>query len=235
MTVQPSPQRRSVGRPSRLSREQVVAAALDLLSDEELDGFSVAKLGKRLNASAMSLYTYFPSRDALLDAVADEAFKSFEPPPADQDWRTYVIDWLERVTAHFRRYRVALAVIAWEEHMSAGWLRAWLPLVRTLAAVQPDPKRLTAALTWFSHASIGLINGRIRGPQTMAVLEEHVVDSFSAEDRKLLQTLYQRKRDWDAGWVLDFGFDNLVAGLERVLVEDASLQLKPGKGSGRSR
>lgn len=225
MSVQP-PQRRSAGRPSRLSREQVIAAAIGLLSEQGLEGFSVAKLGKRLDASAMSLYTYFPGRDALLEAVADEVFKSFEPPEPQEDWRDFVLDWLERLTAHFRQYRVALSVIAWEEHLSAGWLRAWLPLVRTLAAIQPDPERLAAALSWFSHASIGLINGRIVGPQNPAGLEDDAAVSFSAADREQLAILYRHHRARDTGWVLEFGFDNIVRGLERLLVEKAPLRMK---------
>lgn len=230
MTTEPTPPRRSVGRPSRLSREQVVAAALDLLNEQGLDGFSVAKLGRRLNASGMSLYTYFSSRDALLEAVADEVFKSYVPPRGDQDWRSYVIDWLERVAAHFQRYRVALSVIAWEEHLSTGWLRVWLPLVRTLAAVQPDAARLRAALNWFSHAAIGLINARVRGPQAIAALEAHVVSAFSQQDQDLLRVLYQEAPDPDQDWMLRFGFENLVAGLEQLLVGDAAHRPKtPGR------
>ena len=40
--------RRRAGRPSRLSRELVLAAALELLGDERTDQFSIAKLGKQI-------------------------------------------------------------------------------------------------------------------------------------------------------------------------------------------
>ncbi len=220
---QPQAQRRSAGRPSRLSRAQVIAAALNLLADDGLEGFSVAKLGKRLGASPMSLYTYFPGRDALLEAVADEAFKSFSPPSPQADWRDYVREWLREVAAHFEQYPIALRVIVWEDHLSAGWLRAWLPLVRTLAAVQPDAERLAAALSWFSHAAIGLINGRIMAPRDIADLDEDVAGAFSEEDRRQLRILQRHDRARDDRWVLAFGFDNLVSGLERLLVENAPL------------
>lgn len=230
ISPQPPP-RRPVGRPSRLSREQVIRAALELLNEGGLEAFSVAKLGKRLNASAMSLYTYFPSRDALLDAIADDVFKSFEAPCPDQDWRVYVREWLDRVAAHFRQHRVALTVIAWEEHLSVGWLRAWLPLVRVLATTQPDEERLAAALSWFSHSAIGLINARIRGPQNIVALGEVAGQRFAEADQKLLYAHIEGAKHLDPDWVFRFGFDNLVSGLEQILLDVPPAQRKSAAGA----
>ncbi|WP_311269572.1 TetR/AcrR family transcriptional regulator [Sphingobium sp. WCS2017Hpa-17] len=217
MTSVPSPLRRPAGRPSRLSRAMVVDAARDLLQEEGMDNFSVNKLGKRLRASAMSLYTYFESRDALLEAVADDVFTSFEPPPEASDWRHFVIAWLEAITSHFRRYPVALSVIAWEGHLSSGWLRAWLPLVKVLAAVQPDTRRLSDALSWFSHAAMGFIHGRLSVPNRLGEFDEAVLAGFPDEDRFLLETVFHHHRERGDTWVLDFGFTQLVAGLEALL------------------
>lgn len=53
-----------------LSRERIVAAALELIDDEGLDALTMRALGQRLGVEAMALYYYFPNKAALLEAVA---------------------------------------------------------------------------------------------------------------------------------------------------------------------
>jgi AcrR family transcriptional regulator len=64
-----------VGRTTRgrdpLTRERIARAALTLIDDEGLEGFSVRGLGQRLGIEAMSLYHHFPNKDAILDAVME--------------------------------------------------------------------------------------------------------------------------------------------------------------------
>lgn len=55
-----------------LSPETIRTAALALIDDEGLTGFSTRKLGRALGCEAMAIYWYFPSKDALLDAVVDK-------------------------------------------------------------------------------------------------------------------------------------------------------------------
>ncbi|WP_332687344.1 TetR/AcrR family transcriptional regulator C-terminal domain-containing protein [Devosia sp.] len=49
----------------------IVAAALDLLDAEGLDGLTMRKLADALGVQAPSLYWYFPGKPALLDAMAN--------------------------------------------------------------------------------------------------------------------------------------------------------------------
>lgn len=61
------------------------------------------KLGDRLRVEAMSLYRYFPSKDALLAGVVETVLANVVPPdPADPDWRGQVM-------ANARSIRGALA------------------------------------------------------------------------------------------------------------------------------
>ena len=92
------------GRTSEpLSRDRIAAAALDLADREGLDALTMRRLGEALGVAAMSLYEYFPSKDALLDAIVEHAAKGLELPPADGDWRAQtlalanaLLDTLER-------------------------------------------------------------------------------------------------------------------------------------------
>ncbi len=55
-----------------LRRADVVAGALDLLDVEGLDGLTMRKLGAALNVQGGALYRHFPSKEALLDAMAEQ-------------------------------------------------------------------------------------------------------------------------------------------------------------------
>ena len=59
-------------KPSGLTRESIRRAALELIDEGGLEAFSTRKLGVALGCEAMAIYWYYPSKDALLDAVVDE-------------------------------------------------------------------------------------------------------------------------------------------------------------------
>jgi AcrR family transcriptional regulator len=213
--------RRRAGRPSRLSRELVITAALELLDEMGIEQFSVTKLGKRLDATAMSIYTYFPSRDALLEAAADHLFALFTPPAPEEHWQDYILAWLVAVTRHFERFPVSLQVLAWDEHISASWLRAWLPALRALHAQQPDLKRLAVIADWFLTATIGFIYAHLHGPKRLAPLSENVLELFDSDEREILVGVQRQHANPDEGYRLEFEFQNIVAGLE-VLISSNS-------------
>lgn len=82
-----------------LSRARIVDGALALIARDGLDAFSTRRLGARLGVEAMALYHHFPSKDALLDAVAEHLLGSVALPPESRPWR----DWLAEVARNYRR------------------------------------------------------------------------------------------------------------------------------------
>jgi AcrR family transcriptional regulator len=72
---------------ARLSREQVAAAALELLDREGLAALSMRRLADQLGVGTMTLYGYFRSKDELLDAVVDAAVADREPVALDGPWQ----------------------------------------------------------------------------------------------------------------------------------------------------
>ncbi|WP_051162386.1 TetR/AcrR family transcriptional regulator C-terminal domain-containing protein [Nocardia brevicatena] len=59
-------------RPSGLSRDQIVAAALEILGTEGLEALSMRKLGAKLGAGATSLYWHVANKSELLELALDE-------------------------------------------------------------------------------------------------------------------------------------------------------------------
>ena len=83
----------------RLTHQKIRRAALALIDAEGLDAFSTRKLGARLDCEAMAIYWYYPSKDALLDAVVDELMSQVGRV------KTAPSDWVEALREIARAYR----------------------------------------------------------------------------------------------------------------------------------
>lgn len=93
------PSRPSRGPKPALSREDVVAAAIALADQEGLRAATMHAVADRLGFTTMALYRYFPSKQALMDAIVDAAWGT--PPdaaPARGYWREEARRW-----AHAKR------------------------------------------------------------------------------------------------------------------------------------
>jgi AcrR family transcriptional regulator len=74
-------------RPGRargsLSRDVVLAAALDLVDEDGLETLSMRRLGARLDRDPMALYRYAANREALLDGLTELLLDQWTIPSSD--------------------------------------------------------------------------------------------------------------------------------------------------------
>jgi len=92
-------------RPSTplLSRDLIRDTALRLIDADGLDALSMRRLAAELGVQAASLYSHYPTKDHVLDAVANLLTRQVDASGfADGDWRTGLRTWA-------RSYRDALA------------------------------------------------------------------------------------------------------------------------------
>ncbi|MBA2540098.1 MAG: TetR/AcrR family transcriptional regulator [Deltaproteobacteria bacterium] len=85
-----------------LSREAIAIAALALIDRHGLGGFSTRKLGTALDCEAMAIYWYYPSKDALLDAVVDRLIAPIAELLSDSPSRPEFVDTLRSVAHAYR-------------------------------------------------------------------------------------------------------------------------------------
>lgn len=78
---------RQVASDAGLSKQRVVAEAVQIADRQGVDGLSMRRLAAALDAGAMSLYHYVASKDELLDAMIDVVFEEIERPIAGADWQ----------------------------------------------------------------------------------------------------------------------------------------------------
>jgi AcrR family transcriptional regulator len=166
------------GRPPAYTRDQVVEAAIRLADAEGLAAVTMRRIATELGAGAMSLYTYVPDKDRLLDLMVDEVGGSARPVPITGDWRADV---------------VALAGSQREVMLAHPWLPAALPnrrltgrrmlayLESGLAALAPTgldgptKMELIALITGFVAAYVtGELAGRTPAAEQVALIGEAV-------------------------------------------------------------
>ncbi|MFI9150188.1 TetR/AcrR family transcriptional regulator [Streptomyces sp. NPDC053367] len=130
------------GRYGRLSRERVLAAALELVDREGLSALSMRRLGAELGVEAMALYRYAEGKDALLDGLVEALYLELEQRLGDwdreQDWRS----GLHRIAR--ATYDVCLSHPHVVPLLATRMLA--VPLARRPLAVLKDHERVLALL-----------------------------------------------------------------------------------------
>ena len=87
-------------RPAKpaLSRDAIIAAALDIVAAEGLDALTMRRLGQALDTGPASLYVYFSNRNELWDLLFDAAIGSVATEPTDPArWREQLTALCERL------------------------------------------------------------------------------------------------------------------------------------------
>lgn len=75
------PDRRAARR--QQTKDQIVAAAWDLVRDHGLAGLAMRDLGERVGMKAQSIYSYFASKHEIYDAMFHESYLAFGTAMAD--------------------------------------------------------------------------------------------------------------------------------------------------------
>lgn len=97
---------RGAGRRPSLDVNGVVAAAIRLADTQGLA--SMGGVAKELDVGTMTLYTYVPSKEELLDLMVDQVLGERELPgpgaPRPHDWREQVEIYSDQTRAMFQRH-----------------------------------------------------------------------------------------------------------------------------------
>ncbi|HXD54794.1 MAG TPA: TetR/AcrR family transcriptional regulator C-terminal domain-containing protein [Solirubrobacteraceae bacterium] len=81
-------ERRAATKRKRLSRADVLGAAVSHADEIGLEAFSMRGLAQELGVVPMALYKHVANKDELLDGMIDVVFDEIELASADLDWRS---------------------------------------------------------------------------------------------------------------------------------------------------
>ncbi|MFZ4896447.1 TetR/AcrR family transcriptional regulator C-terminal domain-containing protein [Plantibacter sp. Mn2098] len=122
-------------RRQRLDRQQIVAAALELLDEVGLDRLTTRALAQRLGVQQPALYWHFKNRDELLASMAEKMLT--EELPAQPEVGSDPSVWLAERARAFRRALLAHRDGA-RVHAGSTPALAQLPMLEAQISVMMD-------------------------------------------------------------------------------------------------
>lgn len=114
---------RRSARPS-LNRQRVIAAALDVVDRDGVEGLTMRALGRELDVDPMAAYHHVPNKAAILDGVVEAVWNELVlPDPSDEPWQTQLDHIARAMRATLRRHPNALPIMATRPNLSAAGFR----------------------------------------------------------------------------------------------------------------
>jgi AcrR family transcriptional regulator len=219
-----APAPRGVGRPARLSREAVLAASIELLETESAASFTLARVARKLDTVSMALYNYFPSREALLNAVADDVCMRFAMPKvrAGQTWQKKLRAWLNGLRTLAEQHPVILQVMGVDGQTTAGWLRVTMNVSQTLYDEGMRGKELALNSYLFCSQAIALVMFEHMGASFHSTLSLSHIEELEHAEQEFYLALRPYHIQLSTNDVLEAGFDQLISALDLKLANLAS-------------
>lgn len=149
-------------RPQGLSRDRIVAAAIELADAEGLARLSMARLAERLGCGTMSLYRHVANKAELLNFMLATA-PGPPPPPSDSsdssDWRAALTQWAAGLWEVYHRHPWILDAATAGPPLDPGqlaWLEAGLSALAPTALGEPDKLSAVMALLHYMRGAAAL-------------------------------------------------------------------------------
>jgi AcrR family transcriptional regulator len=109
MAIERKPRR---GRPPRLSRDQIVEAALSLVDRSGMHGLTMRALAHELQADPMAVYRHVRDKDELLGAMCDRLLVALDPIDLDDGWEPQLRRLAEQIRERFAARPALLPALA---------------------------------------------------------------------------------------------------------------------------
>ncbi|MET0416468.1 MAG: TetR/AcrR family transcriptional regulator C-terminal domain-containing protein [Actinoplanes sp.] len=141
------PARKAAGRPPRLSIDLVVTTGVRIADRDGLEAASMARVAAELSVATMTLYTYVPSRDDLVELMVDEALgeRDLAAVPAAASWRERVRFYADRTFAMYRAHPWLARVSQIRPPLGPGMLAEREFMLATVAGLGLPITRINAA------------------------------------------------------------------------------------------
>jgi AcrR family transcriptional regulator len=228
----PPPRGRSAGDAAangsgKITREVVLAAALEIIDADGADGLSMRRLARALGRDPMILYRHAPNKAALLDSVAETVLAQLTVDSADPDWAAQ----LRAVARDYRRLALAhphvVPLLVTRPLATPLGLRppgTLRPLEDILALLTgtgfsgPDALHIYRALFGFLHGHVlNELQELVEKPEETDDLLRLGLHRLPIGEFPLLRSLAPVLAAYDGAAELERGLDILLTGLTTTL------------------
>jgi len=212
---------------STITREMVLAAALEIIDSEGADALSMRRLARALHRDPMILYRHAANKAALLDGVAETALAQLKVDASDRDWAAQ----LRAVARNYRALALAhphvvpllvtrpLATpLALRPPGTLRPLEDILTLLTRAGFSGPDALHIYRALFGFLHGHIlNELQELVENPDETDDLLRLGLHRLPIGDFPLLRSLAPVLAAYDGAAELERGLDILLTGLTAAL------------------
>ncbi|MDI6630487.1 TetR family transcriptional regulator [Rhodococcus sp. 15-725-2-2b] len=208
----------------KIDREYVVSAALSIVDRTGLDSLTIRSLAASIDRDPMTVYRYLPTKQALLDAIADSVLGTLVcVDGADPDWqrqlRIFARHYRELALQH-PHAAVLLTTCPQATPLGLGTPRSLASLENILILLTTAGFTLPEALTSY-RLMISFLRGHLlsetqettanpdeTGDRLSLALRRLPIDTFP-----LLSTLPPLITEYDGALELELGLDVLFRGI----------------------
>jgi AcrR family transcriptional regulator len=222
----------------KITREVVLAAALEIVDRDGADGLTMRKLARALNRDPMILYRHAPNKAALLDGVAETVLAQLKVDATDPDWQTQ----LRQVARNYRALALthphAVPLIVTRPLATPLGLRPLgtlrpledvLTLLTRAGFSGPEALHIYRALFGFLHGHVlNELQELVENPDESDDLLRLGLHRLPIGEFPLVRNLASALASYDGAAELERGLDILLTGLTSTLP-------KPGGAAARAR
>src|SRR5580700_4538431 len=211
----------------KITRDAVLAAALEIIDRDGADALSMRRLARALNRDPMILYRHAPGKAALLDSVAETVLAQLRVDSADPDWAGQLREVARRYRALALAHPHVVPLIVTRPLATplglrpAGTLRpleAILALLTRAGFSGPEALHIYRALFGFLHGHIlDELQELVENPDETDDLLRLGLHRLPIKDFPLLRSLAPVLACYDGAAELERGLTILLAGLAGTL------------------
>ncbi|WP_372468424.1 TetR/AcrR family transcriptional regulator [Microbacterium maritypicum] len=193
-------------RPERISRADVLSAALELIDADGLDQLTMRRLGTALGADPMTAYRHFAGKSDLAAALADEFWTGLSLPSTSgvPDWRAYAHELMRAIRTELAAHSGLIPIVATHPITSPAALAVADEAIGILldlgAPVDPALGDLVNVLVMITVASAMGEFSAPAGSESTAAETTETEDEHDDTEAALLSQLPHLGRIIAAGW-----------------------------------
>jgi AcrR family transcriptional regulator len=217
----------SVNPDGKITRNVVLAAALELIDRDGADGLSMRRLARALDRDPMIVYRHAQNKAALLDGVAEIVLAQLKVDPTDPDWagqlRAIARDYRRLALAH--PHVVPLLVtrplatpLGLRPRGTLRPLEGVLELLTRAGFSGADALHIYRALFGFLHGHVlNELQELVENPDETDDLLRLGLHRLPISEFPLLRSLASVLAAYDGAAELERGLDILLSGLTTTL------------------
>lgn len=204
---------------NRLSRERILAVAIEFADANGLDKLNMRNLAKQLGSPVMSLYTYTENKDALREGMVDIVASEIVIPTRDQLWRDALTEIA--VSAFRTFYRHPWAIGLWATAGGQAKMEHQESILRVLREAGFSVKLACRGYHAITMHTVGFTMQALDLPRDAASMQA-AAETFLAEaDPKKIPYFFEHVRYHqehpEPDGEFEFVLDMILDGLEKLL------------------